>query len=42
LSFANIAFFSIQLFANILIGITAVVLLFLMNRGRGLGVDDRA
>jgi len=42
LSFANIAFFSIQLFANILIGITAVVLLFLMNRGRSLGVDDRA
>ena len=33
-SFANIAFFSIQVFANILVGITAVILLFLMNRKR--------
>jgi len=32
LSFANISFFSIQFFCNILMGITCVILLFLINK----------
>ena len=40
-SFANIAFFSIQVFANIFIGIIAVVLLFLMNKRKKTKVEEK-
>lgn len=40
-SFANISFFSIQIFANISMGLIAIVLLFLMNRGKEVSGKER-
>ena len=39
-SFANIAFFSIQIFCNITIGIIAIILLFALNRKTNIEVSD--
>lgn len=40
-SFANIAFFTIQIFCNIFMGIVAVILLFLLNRNYNPKVVDQ-